>query len=107
MSEFLNNIKNQFEKFCGENPSNDIVNDFRIKSFENFNNLGLPTTKDEDWRFTNLNEFYKKIKNTFTPGLENSDFVSDLDVNNFIKEARTFYESKGTEESFRILLILA
>ena len=59
MSEFLNNIKNQFEKFCGENPSNDIVNDFRIKSFENFNNLGLPTTKDEDWRFTNLNEFYK------------------------------------------------
>ena len=50
-----------------------------------------------------LKEFYKKIKNTFTPGLENSDFVSNLDVNNFIKEARTFYESKGTEESFRIL----
>ena len=50
-----------------------------------------------------LQEFYKKIKNTFTPGLENSDFVSNLDVNNFIKEARTFYESKGTEESFRIL----
>jgi len=50
-----------------------------------------------------LQEFYKKLKKTFTPGLENSDFVSDLDVNNFIKEARTFYESKGTEESFRIL----
>ena len=50
-----------------------------------------------------LKEFYKKIKNTFTPGLENTDFVPNLDVNNFIKEARTFYESKGTEESFRIL----
>ena len=50
-----------------------------------------------------LKEFYKKLKNTFTPGLENLDFVSNLDVNNFIKEARTFYESKGTEESFRIL----
>ncbi len=50
-----------------------------------------------------LHEFYKKIKNTFTPGLENTNFVSNLDVNNFIKEARTFYESKGTEESFRIL----
>ena len=50
-----------------------------------------------------LQEFYKKIKNTFTPGLENTDFVSNLDVNNFIKESRTFYESKGTEESFRIL----
>ena len=50
-----------------------------------------------------LKEFYKKLKTTFTPGLENSDFVSNLDVNNFVKEARTFYESKGTEESFRIL----
>ena len=50
-----------------------------------------------------LQEFYKKIKNTFTPGLENTNFVSNLDVNNFIKEARTFYQSKGTEESFRIL----
>ena len=50
-----------------------------------------------------LQEFYKKLKKTFTPGLENTDFVSDLNVNNFIKEARTFYQSKGTEESFRIL----
>ena len=50
-----------------------------------------------------LQEFYKKLKKTFTPGLENSDFISELDVNNFIKEARTFYEAKGTEESFRIL----
>ena len=50
-----------------------------------------------------LQEFYKKLKYTFTPGLEDVDFVSNLDVNNFIKEARSFYEAKGTEESFRIL----
>ena len=50
-----------------------------------------------------LKEFYKKLKYTLTPGLENVDFVSNLDVNNFIKEARTLYESKGTEESYKIL----
>ena len=50
-----------------------------------------------------LKEFYKKIKYSLTPDLENKDFVSDLNVGNFIKEARTLYESKGTEESFRIL----
>ena len=50
-----------------------------------------------------LKEFYKKLKFTLTPGLEDVDFVSDLDVNNFIKEARSFYEAKGTEESFKIL----
>ena len=50
-----------------------------------------------------LKEFYKKIKYTFTPDLQNIDFVSDLNVSNFIKEARTFYSTKGTEEAFRIL----
>ena len=50
-----------------------------------------------------LKEFYKKLKFTLTPGLEDVNFVSDLDVNNFIKGARAFYEAKGTEESFKIL----
>jgi hypothetical protein len=50
-----------------------------------------------------LKEFYKKLKTTLTPGLEDVDFVTELDVSNFIKEARTFYQAKGTEESFRIL----
>ena len=50
-----------------------------------------------------LQEFYKKLKYTLTPGLENSDFVSDLDVNNFIKESHSLYQAKGTKESFKIL----
>ena len=50
-----------------------------------------------------LKEFYKKIKAQLTPGLEDTPFVSDLDAGNFIKEARSLYQSKGTEESFRIL----
>ena len=50
-----------------------------------------------------LKEFYKKIKYTFTPGLEEVDFVSNLNVGNFIKEARSFYQAKGTDDSFRIL----
>ncbi len=37
-----------------------------------------------------LKEFYKKIKYTLTPGLENVDFVSNLDVSNFIKESKAF-----------------
>jgi hypothetical protein len=50
-----------------------------------------------------LKEFYKKLKYSLTPGLEDIDFVSDLNVGNFIKEARSFYKSKGTDESFKIL----
>jgi len=50
-----------------------------------------------------LKEFYKKLKYSLTPGLEDEDFVPDLNVGNFIREARSFYQAKGTEESFRIL----
>ena len=50
-----------------------------------------------------LKEFYKKTKSTLTPGLEDTEFVSNLDVSNFIKESHSLYQSKGTEESFRIL----
>jgi len=50
-----------------------------------------------------LKEFYKKVKYTFTPGFEDRAFYSDLNVGNFIKNARSFYQSKGTDESFRIL----
>ena len=50
-----------------------------------------------------LVEFYKKIKYSLTPGLEEYNFVSDLNVGNFIKESKILYQTKGTEESFKIL----
>ena len=63
--------------------------------------VGLSTVQNLSSLF--LQEFYKKVKYSLTPDLENKNFVSDLNVGNFIKEARTLYESKGTEESYRIL----
>jgi len=50
-----------------------------------------------------LKEFYKKTKKTFTPGLENIDFDPEVNAGNFIREARSLYQTKGTNESFRIL----
>jgi hypothetical protein len=63
--------------------------------------VGLSTVQNLSSLF--LKELYKKLKYTLAPGLEDLNFVSDLNVGNFIKEARTLYESKGTDESFRIL----
>ena len=60
-------------------------------------------TKIENLSALFLKEFYKKIKTLLAPGFENLDFVPDLNVNNFIKQIKTFYQSKGTDESFRIL----
>ena len=62
----------------------------------------------EDATVTNLSvlflqEFYRKTKRTFLPGLEDNEFHSDIDVGNFVKFARSFYQSKGIEESLKIL----
>ena len=50
-----------------------------------------------------LQEFYRKLKKTFLPGLEDNEFASGIDVGNFIKVARSFYQSKGISESVKIL----
>ncbi len=50
-----------------------------------------------------IQEFYRKMKKTFLPGLEDNDFSENLDVGNFVKFARSFYQSKGVEESIRVL----
>ena len=50
-----------------------------------------------------LKELFKKIKYTFAPGFEEIDFNEKLNAGNFIKSIRSFYQSKGTEESFKIL----
>jgi len=63
--------------------------------------VGLSTVKNLSSLF--LQEFYKKIKYSLTPGLEDFDFTSNLNVGNFIKESSSLYKAKGTDESFRIL----
>ena len=50
-----------------------------------------------------LKDFYRKLRFTFAPGFENINLSKKLDVGNFIKEAKSFYQSKGTDESVRIL----
>jgi len=50
-----------------------------------------------------LQEFFKKIKNQFVPGFTERNLYPGLDQRNFVFNADTFYKSKGTDESFKIL----
>jgi|LakMenEpi03Aug12_release.lakeMendotaPanAssembly.Ray.scaffolds.fasta_scaffold04969_4 hypothetical protein len=50
-----------------------------------------------------LNEFLKKLKTLVLPGFENRNLYGDLNESNFIRQAKDFYKSKGTEEAFKIL----
>ena len=50
-----------------------------------------------------LTEFLKKVKAQFTPGFEDRTLYSEINQNLFIKQSSDFYNSKGTDESFKIL----
>jgi hypothetical protein len=61
------------------------------------------STKIENLSTLFLKEFFAKLKYSFAPGFEGRDFNEKVDVGNFLKFARSFYSSKGTKDSFRIL----
>ena len=50
-----------------------------------------------------LKEFLTKTKTQFLPGFENRTLNSEVNQNLFIKQAKDFYLSKGTDASFQIL----
>jgi hypothetical protein len=50
-----------------------------------------------------IKEFFKKIKYQFIPGFEEIEFDPRINVPNFISESRSFYETKGTDECYKIL----
>lgn len=50
-----------------------------------------------------LKEFLLKTKYQLLPGLENRTLNSKINQSLFIKQAKDFYLSKGTDESFKIL----
>jgi hypothetical protein len=50
-----------------------------------------------------LKEFFNKVKKQITPGFENRELYSSLNDSLFVKQAKDFYASKGTDNSFKIL----
>ena len=50
-----------------------------------------------------IKEFYDKLKATFAPGFENLDLNPQIKVGTFISQTRSFYQTKGSEESIKIL----
>ena len=50
-----------------------------------------------------LKEFFNKLKYTFAPGFEDLDVDAGLDIGNWIRQVRSFFQTKGSEESIIIL----
>ena len=72
-----------------------------------FTRSGVGTHASET-RVTNLSnvflkEYLRKIKKQVLPGFSERKLNSKVNQSNFIRQAKDFYRSKGTEEAFKIL----
>lgn len=79
----------------------DTPNDLVFETTEASSHLSEASVQNLSTLF--LKEFYTKIKYTFTPGFENLDTSANLNKGNWIRQARSFYQTKGSEESIIIL----
>ena len=52
--------------------------------------------------FIYLNEFYKKFKAQYLPGVEDRTFAQGISVENILSRAKDFYTTKGTDISLDI-----
>jgi Fe-S cluster assembly protein SufD len=97
----MNNVSEVTEKYQNlyrenidkiSSVSSPYINSFRSSAFERFSNLGIPTKKNESYKYTNLNIFFDHdYRSYFLP--EESDFieaeefrcdVTDLDAHGLV-----------------------
>ena len=79
----------------------DSQGDFVFSATETATHSSEDTVENLSIEF--LSKFLTKIKYQILPGLESRDLDSQIDQNLFIKHSKDFYNSKGTDQSFKIL----
>jgi len=80
---------------------NDVNDTFTFSNTTSSSHAAEATVENLSVDF--LLRFFKKVKHQFLPGLEDTALSDKIDKNLFVKQAKDFYTSKGTDQSFKIL----
>jgi Fe-S cluster assembly protein SufD len=79
-AEFKEKLKTLYEAHAASLAGNEFLSSLRKKAFEAFYTAGFPTTKNEEWRFTNLAPI---LSNDYNCYFENTE--GDVDVESFFR----------------------
>jgi Fe-S cluster assembly protein SufD len=88
--KYLDLYKDNIDKISG--ISSPFINSFRSSAFERFSELGIPTKKNEEYKYTNLDIFFKHdyesyfmpIPSDFVKAEEFRCDVTDLDAHGIV-----------------------
>ena len=79
----IEELKNTFESFNKKISKKDTIAKIRSDNFEKFSQLGFPSKKLEDWKFSDFNRI---ILNKFNNINVNLDQENEFEFKNYIKE---------------------
>ena len=78
----IEELKNTFESFNKKISKKDTIAKIRSENFEKFSQLGFPSKKLEDWKFSDFNRI---ISNKFKNININLEQKNEFKFNNYIK----------------------
>ena len=92
-----------FQDFNNSNLGLEELKNIRVKSFANFEKMGLPTKRQEHWKYTDLKNI---IKNNFNnlqivDGKKDSEYNSDLIIKNFEHNRIVLLNGNFIESNFK------
>ena len=82
----LSHYQTQFDQLLNRDDTHDVIHQIRKKAFSRFIEIGFPTQKWEDWRFTDLSHLEKQSYQ-ISDGLEDPFTTTD----------RSAYKMEGVE----------
>lgn len=75
-AEFKENLKTLYEQNAASLSGNGFLSPVRKKAFDSFYSAGFPTTKNEEWRFTDLTKVFSTDYNYY---FENTEGTVDVE----------------------------
>jgi Fe-S cluster assembly protein SufD len=99
-----------FERFASSQDialyqtDKQYIKDIRSAAFESFQQNGFPSTKNEEWRFTNMAPFLKD--DYILSGLESMLSLAEIDaIHNAVTSQLELIKEKGIENPYKLILI--
>ena len=86
----IEELKNTFESFNKKISKKDTIAKIRSDNFEKFSQLGFPSKKLEDWKFSDFKEIISKEFKNINVDLENqykfqfNDYIKEFEHNKII-----------------------
>ena len=79
----IEDLKNTFDKFNKQISKKNIIAETRLNNFNKFINIGFPSKKLEDWKFSDFNKIILKDFKKINVNLHKKN---KIDFNDYIKD---------------------